>query len=114
MLVKEALENEAVPISLVRDQLLEIRKERGKQGVGYAQRRALDHVEKFSKLSGEEAGELMEKLSDLGKVSPEIAVKMVDLLPETPDEVRAIYAKERFAIDQEKVEEILAVIGEYR
>lgn len=114
MLVKDVDENTPLTIAEVREELLEVRRTREKESLGYSMMRALDHVEKFSKLTGEEAVELKEKLEGLEKVSPEIAVKLVDILPSTADEVRAVYAKERFALDQDKVEEILGVIEEYR
>lgn len=114
MLVKEVLENETVTIAEVREQLLHLREERDEDSMGYSLVRALDHVEKFSKLTADEATDLFETLVAMDKVSPEIAVKLVDILPQDADEVRAIYSKERFAIDQEKVEEILSAIEEYR
>lgn len=114
MLVKEVLENEPVPVAEVREKLLQLREERDEDAMGYSLVRALDHVEKFSKLTADQAAELLEELEAMDKVSTEIAVKLVDILPEDADEVRAIYSKERFAIDQEKVEEILSAIEEYR
>lgn len=114
MLVQDALDNEPVTVSEVRDALLQIRRERGGDDVGYAQRRSLDHVEKFSKLSIEEAQELRAALEDMAKVTPELAVKLVDVMPDDADGVRAIYSKERFALDGEKIEEILGLLEEYR
>lgn len=112
MLVKEVLRDEPVTIAEVRERLIELRRET--EDAGYARRRALDHVEKFSKLTAEEAEELLGELEDLEKMTPEIAVKMVDLLPEDADGVRAIYSKERFALDEGNIEEILGLLEKYR
>ena len=44
----------------------------------------------------------------------DIAVKLADIMPRIPDEVRIIYAKERFTITSEQIQEILDIIEKYR
>ena len=52
------------------------------------------------------------KLPQVGK--KELAVKLVDIMPRVPDEVRIIYAKEKYTLTQEQIEEILEIINKYR
>jgi len=78
-------------------------------------RRAMNNLRNFSKLSADKAKELVEELMGLSYIDKkEIAVKLVDILPEISDEVRTIFAKERFSITQEQIQEILEIIEKYR
>ncbi len=47
-------------------------------------------------------------------MSPFNAVKIVDLMPTHMDDVRAIFAKERFALSKEDAEKVLEIVGKYR
>jgi len=46
----------------------------------------------------------------LEKMSLEIAVKIADIKPENKDELRAIYAKERFTLSEEELDNILEMV----
>ena len=39
-----------------------------------------------------------------------MAVKIADLLPEYPEDVRAIFSKERVTLDQDQIESILEIV----
>ena len=78
-------------------------------------RRALRHLRTFSKLPADKAKKLVEELLKLPQVGKkELAVKLVDIMPRIPDEVRIIYAKERFNLTPEQIGEILEIIDRYR
>ncbi len=47
-------------------------------------------------------------------MSPFNAMKIVDLLPTHLDDVRAIFAKERFALSKEDADKVLEIVGKYR
>ncbi|PTD94034.1 DNA-directed RNA polymerase subunit F [archaeon SCG-AAA382B04] len=116
MKVKEVLEDEPIPISEAGEILKEETEKRREEerDKGYAQRRAFDHIQKFSKQDSEKAKELYQKLVEHNKVTPELAVKMTDLLPKEKDLIRALYSKERFALNEDTIEELLDIISEYR
>ncbi|MFH1773906.1 MAG: RNA polymerase Rpb4 family protein [Methanobacteriota archaeon] len=77
----------------------------------YEQKITLEHLAKFVKMSSEESMKKIEELmKSNAKIKPEIAVKLVDLLPEDEDDVRAIFAKERFALTKEEIAGILKLI----
>jgi len=40
--------------------------------------------------------------------------KIVDLLPETTDDVRAIFAKERFKYTEEEIKQITDLVDQFR
>jgi len=81
----------------------------------YEQKRALDYVKKFSKLKLKEATELSKKLAGLPlNLGSHQIVKIVDLLPETVDDVRSIFSKERFKYSEEEIKKILEIVDQYR
>ncbi len=81
----------------------------------YEQRRALEHSQRYAKLKTKDVNELTKKLSELDlNLTEEQVVKMCDFLPETVDDVRAIFAKERFRHKEEEIKKILDLIVQYR
>ncbi len=77
--------------------------------LGYELRRAMRHAELFAKGSAEESRRTVEELMKLEKMTPEIAIKIADIRPKTKDELRAIYAKERFTLSEEELDRILDI-----
>ena len=46
----------------------------------------------------------------LEKMTTEIAVKIADIRPVNRDELRAVYAKERFTLSEEELDRILDIV----
>lgn len=113
---KEVKEFEYITISEAKEIMEKIAKKRQEESeLLFETRRALKHLRTFAKLPAEKAKELVEELMKLPQVGKkEIAVKLVDIMPRIPDEVRVIYAKERFTITPEQIDEILEIIDKYR
>ncbi len=113
---KEVKEFDYITISEAKDVMERIAEERQKRKeLLFETRRALRHLRTFSKLPADKAKELVEELLKLPQVpNKEIAVKLVDILPRVPDEVRIIYAKEKTTLTTEEIEQILDVINKYR
>ncbi len=115
MLVKQIISEELLTLSEVRSLLEEIRNERAKEEkeLGYELRKAISHAEMFARLSPEKSRELMNELLTLEKMKPEIAVRIVDILPLTYDEIRSIYAKERYTLSEKELKDILELVIKY-
>ena len=81
----------------------------------YEQKRAFDHASKAAKLSVKDANKLIEDIRAIGlSLSEDQMIKIADLLPETVDDVRAIFAKERFKYGEEDIKKVLDVVAKYR
>jgi len=81
----------------------------------YEQKRALDHANKADNLNFRDSGSMIKKLSELElELNEDQIVKIVDLLPETVDDVRAVFAKERFKYGEEEIKKILDVVAQYK
>ncbi|MDZ7687436.1 MAG: RNA polymerase Rpb4 family protein [Halobacteriales archaeon] len=116
MIVKEKLDEEYVTVAEVKEVLNEIAEERAEQDreMAYELRQSLDHANEFAVLEADEARELLDELNELEQVDDFVAHKVADLLPNTRDELRAIYAKERYSLDTDEIDEILNVVAKYR
>lgn len=68
---------------------------------------AREHAAAFSKLSPKVASRLVEELMN-ANISEEYAVKLVDILPKTAEEVRAIFQKEN--VDEAKLSAVLEIL----
>lgn len=81
----------------------------------YEQQRALEHASRYAKLNLKDATALTKKISELELgLTPERVIKIVDLLPETVDDVRAIFAKERFKYSEDEIKQIIDIVDGYR
>ncbi len=113
---KEIIDEEYVTIAETKEMLAELEAERAAGAdteIQYELARAIEHVNRFAVLSPEEARELVEELEDLEKVPEPVAYKIADLLPEDRDELRAIYAQERYSLSGDELDEILDIVAQY-
>jgi DNA-directed RNA polymerase subunit F len=81
--------------------------------IRYERRKAYEHTSKFAKLKAENSRALIKELLGLTKMKEEIAVRIADLMPRSANEVRAIYAKERFTLTESDIEKILDCVIKY-
>ncbi len=111
MIVKSVLQEELLTLAEVKEILDQIRLKRAdEEELGYELRRAIRHAELFAKGTAEESRRMVEELTKLEKMTPDIAVKIADIRPATKDELRAIYAKERFTLGEEELNGILDIV----
>jgi DNA-directed RNA polymerase subunit F len=110
MIVKNILQEEILTLAEVKEILDEIKEKRAdEEELGYELRRAMRHAELFAQGTGEENRRIVEELMKLEKINSEIAVKIADTRPANRDELRAIYAKERFTLSEEELDSILEI-----
>ena len=111
MIVKSVLQEDLLTLAEVKEILDQIREKRSdEEELGYELRRAIRHAEIFSKGTAEESRALVAELMKLEKMSLEIAIKIADIKPVNKDELRAIYAKERFTLSEEELDNILEIV----
>ena len=99
-----------IPISKAKDLLMEASRNRELTDI---QNTALKHSAKFSKLTIKKATELEEELVSAGMPEP-VAVKIVDILPATVDELRSILFPTIQNLDLEQGTRILELVNKYR
>ncbi len=111
MIGDEVLEEEPVSFAETLEMLEE---KKGEEGLEFEQRLAYDFLEKFTELSKEEALEMIEKLLEIPKIRKHQAVILANNMPDTKEDIRLIFAKERTTLREETVDKILDIIDEYR
>jgi DNA-directed RNA polymerase subunit F len=90
-----------------------LEKEEKKRELTYEQKLALEHAKHFSKLGISKAKKMVEELTKLERITESFAFKIVDILPMHPEEVRAIFAKERFTLEDAEVKKIIKIVEKY-
>ena len=75
---------------------------------------ALQHAEGIVRLSTEETLKLIEELRTLPFVDAAVAVKLADVLPQYPEEIRLLFSKERVALDEAQIARLLEIVAQYR
>ena len=112
MKVKGIISEERVTLPAVRSTLLGVESERiaAEKEMSYEFRRSIEHANKLAKTSPEKADALVAELLKMEKMKPEIAYRIANIMPKTRDEVRAIFAKERFTLTPEEIDKIIELV----
>ncbi len=114
--MRQKINEEYITSAEVKKLLNDIADERSEQEgeLPYELRRSLEHVNETALLEGEEAKNLVNELKKLDKMDDFVAYKIAEILPETREELRAIYAKERYSLDGDELDEITDIILDYK
>ncbi len=105
-------ESDYVTLAEVKKLLTEESEERE---LKYEQSLALSHAEKFVELSVKETEDLMEELREnFDFISEELLYKMVDILPEDEEGIRAVFQQDRYTPSKEEAEEMINTIKKYK
>jgi len=113
---KEKVDEEYLTVAETKEILADIETERATdedREMRYELARALEHVNRFALLDAEESREFVEQLLELEKVDEPTAYKIVDTKPMDRDELRAIYAQERYSLSGDELDEVLNIVKQY-
>ena len=113
---KEIVDEEYLTVSEAKDLLADIEAERAldeERELRYELARAIEHVNRFAILETEDAQALVEDLQELEKVDEPTAYKIANLLPRDRQELRTVFAQQRYSMSGEELDEILNVIAKY-
>jgi DNA-directed RNA polymerase subunit F len=95
--VKELLASEAARRTLPREAAL-----------------ALQHAELFARLTPEATVKLVAALKGLSFLDTALAVKIADILPQYPEEIRLLFSKERIPVDEAQITQVLEIVAQHR
>ena len=115
MKIKRIIDEQAITVPVLKEILTTIEAERQNRGkeMSYELRRSIEHVNHISTGTSQRSAILLEKLMEINNVTPLVAYHMVDMLPKSREEVRAIFGKDRFAHSTEEIDSIIDLIIEY-
>ncbi|QPV62319.1 RNA polymerase Rpb4 family protein [Halosimplex litoreum] len=113
---KEKVGEEYLTVAETKAVLEELERERAAdedREMRYELARAIEHVNRFAVLDPEESREFVAELQELEKVDEPTAYKIANLRPRDRDELRSIYAQERFTLSGDELDAILEVVAKY-
>ena len=105
------MQEKHISLAEIRD-LLE-REKAARPSLSMEQQYALQHATLFARVTPDQALKLVKELMEVPMMSEFNAVKIADLLPTHGDDVRAIFAKERFALSKEDMDRVLEIVRQY-
>jgi len=113
---KEKIDEEYLTVAETKEILEEIEVERAadeEREMRYELSRAIEHVNRFAMLDPAESREFVDQLLELEKVDEKTAYKIADLRPRDRDELRALYAQERYSLSGDELDEIINIVEQY-
>jgi len=106
------MEEQARTVSLA-ESLKMLEKESEKRELGYEQKLAHSHAQQFSRLSLEASEKLKADLMKMEFMNESVAYKIVEILPNHPDDVRVIFTKERHTLSPTEIDAILEAVRKH-
>ena len=106
-------EEEEQYLSLAEIKALLEREERDRGGLNMEQKYALTHAQTFGRLPPDQVTKLAQELMGVEMMTLGNAYKLTDLLPTHPDDVRAVFAKERFSLSKEAADQVVQIVAKY-
>ncbi len=90
-----------------------LEEESSRRDLTHDQKSALEHAETFVKLSPEDTQQLIDELLALEFATEFACFKIADILPRHPEDVRAIFSKERVSLEKTHINQIIDIVGKY-
>jgi DNA-directed RNA polymerase subunit F len=94
--------------------MLEVKEElaeREKEGeLGYEQAQALEHSQALCTMTVAKFEKLKAKLSEYESLNDEMAIKILEVIPQDPSTLKAILLKDRIELEDSTVEEIVKLM----
>jgi len=97
----------------VRDLLTAEAEIRGQESLLASQKHALEHAQTVCSIPLADANAIVEEVKKIDVVTDSVACKIADILPKYPEDVRAIFSKERITLEPSQTQEILDIVAKY-
>ena len=102
--------SEFVSIPRVKSILEDVQEERE---LNYEQKLALEHATYSIHTTPAKAKKLIKALLEHERITEALAYKIVEIWPTHADDVKAVFAKERFTLKEEEVQDILQKVADH-
>ena len=113
---KEKVDEEYLTIAETKEILEDLEVERAAdedREMRYELSRAIEHVNRFADMTAAQSQEFVADLLEHEKVDEKTAYKIADTKPLDKDELRALYAQERFSLSSDELDDILNTIKKH-
>ena len=102
--------SEFVSIPEVKDILEDVQEGRE---LNYEQKLALEHATYSVHTTQKDANKLAKSLMEHERITDSLAIKIIEIWPTHADDVKAIFAKERFTLKEEDIQDILQKVADH-
>jgi len=106
-------EEEEQYLSLAEIRALLEREERDRGALNNEQKYSLSHAQTFARLPVDRVTKLVQELMGVEMMTLGNAFKLADVLPTHADDVRAVFAKERFSLSKEAADQVVQIVAKY-
>lgn len=113
---KEIVDEEYLTVAETKELLADIEAERAldeDRELRYELARAIEHANRFAVLDPAESRELVEALQAQEKIDEPTAYKIANLLPRNRNELRAVFAQERYSLSGDELDDVLDIVAKY-
>ena len=88
--------------------------ERKKDGeLNYEQKITHEFFQKVVKLTPKQAQDMVEKLTAIAILKPRYIALIINNMPDTEDEITAVFSKERTNLKKEEINQIIEIVKEF-
>ena len=113
VIIEEAVE-EGRLVSLAEVKAMLEKAQTDRTELTYEQKIALEHARRFARIDAKVAKKVTEAiLAAMPGVEEKFAVRVADLLPQHPDDVRAIFQKSRHDVGDADIAKVIAIVDEH-
>ncbi len=92
--------------------IMDKRKEEG--DLSYEQNVTYEYLKKMSKLSPSKAEALRKELQEVAILKPRHIAKIIDIMPDTEDEVKLLFEKERTNLKKDEITKIVEIVKKFK
>ncbi|MBR9682034.1 MAG: hypothetical protein GOV00_04555 [Candidatus Altiarchaeota archaeon] len=106
----DVVEKKAVTLSFVKKELSKIKEP------NYEQKLTKEYVGKFSNLTWRDTQKLIKEIeaAEIPRLKEKNIVKIIDIMPNTTDELKALIAKETITLSKDNMLKILEILAKFR
>ena len=87
---------------------------KNEKDLGYEQKICLEYLEKIPKVSEAKLKDFLDELGKIVILKPRYLTLIVNILPDSEDEVEALFSKERTNLKKEEIKKIVEIVKKYK
>lgn len=111
MLSMEILDEQDISASEAR-RIMEDRKKAGT--MTHDQKMCIEYLEKTQKLTKKQVDDLVEELKKIDILKPRYISLIVNIMPDTEEEVEMLFSKERTNLKKEEIKQIVDIVKQFK
>lgn len=107
MIGKEVVSSKPATIAEVKEIMEE---QKAQRELGFEQQVTMEYAQKVAKQDAKHSQKLLNALGKLEKLTPEVSVKIVDMMPASKEQLMVLVSKERYTLSEKEIEQVLGIL----